>query len=80
MREYTVVGRKADGDTVYYTGRAGERFVSDQIGDSFGYLTLDGARNRAKILNVGSPMHGIWFHVPYVADGAFSYLDGEQVQ
>ena len=45
--DYRVEGRKENGETVYYTGRAGKGFVSDQLCDAFTYVSLDGARRRA---------------------------------
>lgn len=63
-QRYPVMGRGADGETVWYTGRAGKEFVSHDPKDAFTYGAIEGARNRAKSLNVGAPIHGIWFVAP----------------
>lgn len=56
-----VVGRAANGDTVWYTGKAGAAFVSADAADAFKGYSLEGARNRATILNRGTILHGIRF-------------------
>lgn len=58
---YPVVGRMEDGTTVWYTGRAGSFFVSSQRADAFLYQTVEGARNRAAMLNRGTALSGIRF-------------------
>jgi len=61
---YQVIGRKQDGATVYYTGRAGQAFVSDDRSEAFPYDSLDAARRRAMNLNRMSAIHGIRFIAP----------------
>ena len=61
---YQVIGRKADGSTVWYTGRAGQAFVSDSERDAFAFDTLRYARHRATLLNRMSELHGVRFIVP----------------
>jgi hypothetical protein len=56
-----IVGRTANGGTVWYTGRAGAAFVSADRADAFMGYSLEGARNRATILNRGTAFHGIRF-------------------
>jgi hypothetical protein len=62
--DYQVVGRREDGSTVYYTGKAGQAFVSNQLCDAFSYSSLERARTRAAMLNRTSEMTGIRFIVP----------------
>lgn len=64
MDVYTVVGRSEQGDTFYYTGRAGQAFVSKLIGEAFAYPSLFEARRRALNLNRMTALHGIRFFVP----------------
>jgi hypothetical protein len=61
---YQVIGRKADGSTVYYTGKAGQAFVSEHSADAFGFDTLEYARHRAMVLNRTMELHGVRFIVP----------------
>lgn len=56
-----VIGRAANGDTVWYTGKAGAAFVSADAVDAFQGYSLEGARNRATMLNRGTVVHGIRF-------------------
>jgi hypothetical protein len=63
-----VIGRDSDGNTLYYTGRAGTGFVSSDLNEAFVYLTIVGARNRALVLNAGTPIHGIRFFAPTSID------------
>lgn len=62
--EYKVIGRTREGETVYYTGRAGQAFVSKQAEEAFGYDGLEAARRRATNLNQMTEIHGIRFIVP----------------
>lgn len=61
---HSVIGVRANGERVYYTGKAGQAFVSANENDGFQYVSLEGARNRATILNRGFGLHDIWFHSP----------------
>ena len=56
-----VVGRTADGKTVWYTGKAGSEFVSSDPKAAFKGYSVDNARRRALQLNRMTPMHGIYF-------------------
>jgi hypothetical protein len=56
-----VRGVKADGTEVFYTGRAGDGFVSPDRADAFYGYTLEGARRQAAVLNQGTGIHGIRF-------------------
>ena len=55
-----VMGRTAEGGTVWYTGRAGAAFISANESEAFRY-SIEGARRRALNLNRGTAMHGIRF-------------------
>lgn len=50
-----------DGNVGYYTGKAGQEWVSPRKADAFGYNTLEGARNKAARFNEFEPIHGLWF-------------------
>lgn len=65
---HILLGRKSDGATVYYTGRAGSAFVSDDRSEAFPYDTLHAARRRAMNLNRMSAIHGIRFIAPCADD------------
>jgi hypothetical protein len=56
-----VTGVNKDGIRVWYTGKAGEAFVSTNHADAFLGYDLHGARRRAEILNRMTPIHGIRF-------------------
>jgi hypothetical protein len=56
-----VIGRTQDGQTVWYTGRAGAGFVSADPNEAFKGYSLERARNRALNLNRGTCLHGIYF-------------------
>lgn len=62
--KFKVIGRTREGETVYYTGRAGQAFVSKQAEEAFGYDGLEAARRRATNLNQMTEIHGIRFIVP----------------
>lgn len=62
--KYQVIGRKQDGSTVYYTGRAGQAFVSENSLQAFQFDTLEYARHRAKVLNRMTELHRIRFIAP----------------
>jgi hypothetical protein len=70
-RYVPIVGRRSDGSTVWYTGRSGQAFVSENACDAFLGYSLEGARAKATRLNVMTPLHGIWF-VACVGDLASS--------
>lgn len=63
-QQFFLIGRTNEGETVYYTGRAGQAFVSKQAEEAFGYDSLEGARRRATNLNQMSEIHGMRFIVP----------------
>ncbi len=56
-----IVGRDANGNTVWYTGKAGSEFISTEPRHAFMGYSLEGARNRAKQLNRMCDVHGVWF-------------------
>lgn len=49
-----------DGQVFFYTGRAGSGWVSQNLSDAFTYQTIEGARNKACVINRMTPIHG--FH------------------
>jgi hypothetical protein len=64
-----VIGRCANGSTVWYTGRAGSGFISGNPKDAFLGYSLEGARRCATNLNRMTPAHGVYF-VACVGDDA----------
>jgi len=56
-----VRGLDGIGCVYYYTGKAGEGFVSPDKAAAFTGYTIDGARRRAQNLNAMSGAHGITF-------------------
>lgn len=56
VRGVTVVG-----DVVYYTGRAGEGWVSANRAEAFAGYSLEGARRKALQLNRHTDGHGVRF-------------------
>ncbi len=58
---HMVCGTTADGKQVYYTGAAGEAFVSTDPGRAFVGWYESGARNVADRLNRMTSVHGITF-------------------
>ena len=42
---------------LYYTGRAGDRWLSDDPADAFGYRSESEARLKAKTFNTYDPAH-----------------------
>lgn len=63
---YKVRGRRASGSVLWYTGRAGEAFVSDDEAQAFTYDALSVAEWRASNLNQWSALHGVHFSVDFV--------------
>ena len=64
MKNYLIIGRTENGSTVYYSGRAGNSFVTNEISEAFTYPSLESARRRATYLNAMTEIHGIRFFVP----------------
>jgi hypothetical protein len=56
-----IKGIKADGSVVWFTGRAGDNFVSAKRADAFTGFNVEGARRKATTLNRGTVLHGIRF-------------------
>lgn len=48
---YVLRGLDPDGQEHFYTGKAGEGYVSKNINDAFPYQTIEGARRKAGVLN-----------------------------
>jgi hypothetical protein len=71
MDNFLVRGLKADGTEVFYTGRAGEGWVSTSRSDGFAYATIEVARNKATGFNRMMTVHGVRFiAVPAVQEVA----------
>lgn len=68
---YIVRGLTASGAEMFYTGRAGERFINSARSEAFGYTSLDAARAKAKNLNRMTALHGVWF-IGMPAEGSMS--------
>ena len=64
MLLYPIRGITRDGTEVWYTGRAGEGFVSADKAQAFYGFYLAGARACATRLNRMTEIHGIRFVVP----------------
>lgn len=62
--KHILQGRDAEGNSVYYTGKAGQSFVSAKSEEAFGYDSLEAARRRATNLNQMTSIHGFRFMVP----------------
>lgn len=58
---YVLRALDSAGNRSYYTGRAGDGWVSDNLGDSFKYESLAYARHRGAIFNQMTPLHGLSF-------------------
>lgn len=58
---YLIRGLRADGAEVWYTGRAGDGWVSGDKREAFACLTLEGARARALNFNRMTALHGVRF-------------------
>ena len=54
-----IIGKTAEGKVVYYTGKAGDGWISDKMKDAFIGYSLEGARNKAKNFNQMTAVHGI---------------------
>jgi hypothetical protein len=56
-----ITGVTKEGKRVWYTGKSGPAFVSENHKDAFLGYTMVGARRRAAILNGMTKIHGIHF-------------------
>lgn len=54
-------GLDAAGTEVWYTGRAGQDFISTKRNDAFTGFNREGATQKAIVLNRGSSIHGVRF-------------------
>jgi hypothetical protein len=59
---YRVTGLK-NGETLYYTGRAGEGWVSRDEGESWEFETRRAASEKRATFNKFTPVHGVHFVV-----------------
>ena len=60
---YYLQGIDRQGAQVYYTGRAGEGWLSRDHAEAFQYPALDGARAKARAFARTAGLHGVWFMV-----------------
>lgn len=70
---FPIRGVRVDGSEVWFTGRAGQGFVSTDRAEAFVALSLDGARAKAVKLNEMTALHGVRFMVP-TGDAADSIM------
>lgn len=63
MKEFIVQGRDKDGNRVFYTGCAGEKFISRGRFDAFVFSGPTVASNKAMALNRMTQFHGVHFTV-----------------
>ncbi len=59
--QYILRGLDADGNEMFYTGKAGTGWVSVNRNDAFTYHHQDVARDKAKLFNTRMPLHGLRF-------------------
>lgn len=67
MKNYILVGRTKDGDTVYWTGKAGLTWVSFHASDAF-QAPKELASTRAMEFNALESRHGVWFLVSEIKE------------
>lgn len=65
---FIVVAYRSNEQLYYYTGRAGELFVSKNPAEAYVYSNSIEANIRAGILGRGSPMHGFKFYIEDLAN------------
>ena len=58
---FTICSVNAQGIPNYYTGRAGDGWVSSVETEAFVYDTREGAAHRAENFNLMTPVHGLNF-------------------
>ena len=56
-------GLNANGSEVFYTGKAGDGWISEHRGASFGYVSQHIASEKAKLFNSRVSLTGVWFIV-----------------
>lgn len=65
---YILRGLDAEGREFFYTGKAGAGWVSSIRSESFGYVSQHVAREKAKVFNGCTELHGLRFiAVPFDA-------------
>lgn len=60
-KDYAVKGVDAHGKQVWYTGRAGDQFISYDRNDAYLGFSAEGASHKATVLNRGTAFHGVRF-------------------
>lgn len=58
---YILRGLDQNGETFYYTGRAGEGWLTRDTREAFTYTSQAMARSRAQNFNRHEALHGMWF-------------------
>jgi hypothetical protein len=61
MTKYILRGVNSDGGEFFYTGKAGDGWVSEDRNEAFDYRTEEVANDKAMTLNQFCPVHGYWF-------------------
>lgn len=61
LDQVAIKGVDAQGKTVWYTGRAGAGFISEDKSEAFLGFNGEGAAHKAKSLNRFSALHGVRF-------------------
>lgn len=54
-------GLDSNGREVFWTGRTGDFWVSEDRSEAFAALSLEGARRQATKFNAFTELHGLWF-------------------
>jgi len=65
--KYVLRGKDNSGNVFYYTGRANENWISNNLKEAFDYGNYEPAEHRANLMNEYTPLHGIHFRVEEVA-------------
>lgn len=65
---YILEGVTRNGSKLYYTGRAGDKFVHAETAKSFAYWNLTSATKRCVNLNEMTALHGVHFTVRLAFD------------
>lgn len=61
VKGFRVAGTTADGRKVYYTGCAGQRFITEKVESAYGGYYQAGAEAAAQRLNRTTALHGVTF-------------------
>ena len=61
---HVILAIDATGREFFYTGRAGDFWMSENAADAFRYNSLEAARRKAMIFNRATALHGLHCMVP----------------